>query len=154
MCPHTSCIDCCIGCMLLVPTSCNLHWCWSWPFATCTGGVSPSINWHKYSTCSHGDDHLLQLVQVAFFLPANLVAQILHLHSWNMYCGVHGAVCGSIIVVYLIPHSHGNGLVISGVYSRYVLVIIWWVHRYTSDSRIYPQKVNWPHDRHGQWGIN
>ena len=25
---------------------------WSWPFATCTGGIHSSINWRKYSTCT------------------------------------------------------------------------------------------------------
>ena len=81
VCPYTSCIDCSISysnsthagldlvgdgggcsCVLLVqPTpTCTV--------ATCTGSVFPSVNWRKYSTCKHGDDHLLQLALVVFFL--------------------------------------------------------------------------------------
>ena len=72
VCPYASCLDCSIchssgthpgpdlvgggggGCVLLVQ-----------PTPTCTdttcAGVFPSINWHKYSTCTCCDGHLLQL---------------------------------------------------------------------------------------------
>ena len=78
VCPYASCLDCSIchsnstragpdlvggggggggggcGCVLLVQ-----------PTPTCTdttcAGAFPSINWHKYSTCTCCDGHLLQL---------------------------------------------------------------------------------------------
>ena len=50
----------------------------------------------------------------------------------------------AIIRIYtLIPHSHGNGLVIGGVYSRYM-------SDYLMSSRIYARKVIWPPDHHRQ----
>ena len=42
------------------PDLCTLHWCM----------VMPSINWCKYSTCTHVGHHPLQLALVVFFLPA------------------------------------------------------------------------------------
>ena len=46
------------------PDLCTLHlWCY------------PSINEHKYSACTHGGGHWLQLALVAFFLQ--LLAQTL-----------------------------------------------------------------------------
>ena len=50
---YTFCLDLCTLC----PDLCTLRsWCY------------PSINQHKYSTCTHGDDHWLQLALVALFL--------------------------------------------------------------------------------------
>ena len=37
--------------------------------APCAGGVFPSSSWRKYSTCTRGGHHLLQLALVVFFLP-------------------------------------------------------------------------------------
>ena len=50
----------------------------------------PSINQRKYSTCTHGGGHWLQLALVAFFLQS--LVHILHLHSSNLHCVV--GVCG------------------------------------------------------------
>ena len=47
------------------------------------------------------------------------------------------------VIIMFIPHCHGNGLIIGGVYLRYM-------RDYLMDSRIYAQKVNWLLDRHGQ----
>ena len=48
-----------------------LHWhmWWSAPAATCAGGVFPSSSWRKYSTCTCGSHHPLQLALVVFFPP-------------------------------------------------------------------------------------
>ena len=47
----------------------HLHMWWSSPIATCAGGVFPSSSWRKYSTCTCGGHHPLQLALVVFFLP-------------------------------------------------------------------------------------
>ena len=61
------------------------------------------------------------------------------------------------VLAKFIPHSHGNRLVIIGVYSGYTSGS--WIYtalmgsRIYLGSRIYARKVNWLSDRHGQWGI-
>ena len=47
----------------------HLHTRWSAPAATCTDVVFPTISWCKYSTCTRGGQHLLQLVLVFSFQP-------------------------------------------------------------------------------------
>ena len=46
----------------------------------------------------------------------------------------------------IIPRCHGSGLVIGRVY-------LWYMCDYLTGSQIYARKVNWPPNRHGQWGI-
>ena len=76
--PHlcTFCLDLCI----LHPDLCTLRlWC------------SPSINQHKYSTCTHGGGHWLQLALVVFFLPPTGAHTPLALEQLAL-CG--GGMCG------------------------------------------------------------
>ena len=108
------------------PSLTDLHWCWSWPLHLLSWPLHhalwpshlrlwcyPFINQHKYSTCTNGSGHWLQLVLVAFFLQpfaqalvapvvvppvaTNLhwwsfsfhpLAHILHMHSSNLHCVV------------------------------------------------------------------
>ena len=98
-CPYASCIHCCIGhsncalagpdlvsggggsgcsCLLLLhpmptfcgagPDLCTLCWC-----------CFPSVNRHKYSPCTHGGQHLLQLALVLFFHSAGTNTPLTHL---------------------------------------------------------------------------
>ena len=76
---HYFCMWTCVAEWLLVVVDvvaccwCNplqLHRCWFWAFATCSGGVFPSINWQKHSTCTHGGDHHCNLRCCMVFFSA------------------------------------------------------------------------------------
>ena len=77
-----------------------LHWhmWWSAPAATCTGGVFPSSSWRKYSTCTCGGHHPLQLALVVFFLPTTGANTLLAL------CG--GGCMWWYIHIYIYNHHH------------------------------------------------
>ena len=85
-CPYASCIDCCIGHSNsaragpdLIVGGCNSMLLLD-PALICTDAgsdllhialvVIPSITWLKYSVCTSGSQHLLQLALVVFFLPS------------------------------------------------------------------------------------
>ena len=67
---------------MLVLIFSNLRW---WCFSY--------INWRKYSTCTCGDDHLLQLALVVFYLPAT--------GANTPFARVQLALCGGACVVVL-----------------------------------------------------
>ena len=67
---------------MLVLTFSNLCW---WCFSY--------INWQRYSTCTCGDDHLLQLALVVFYLPAT--------GANTPFARVQLALCGGACVVVL-----------------------------------------------------
>ena len=99
-------LGCCIPLLYLCPS-------WSWHCATCTGGVLPSINWHNYSTCTHGGHHRLQIALVVFvYLQYNPLTLLVcigtpssypilsppQLHQSNRYMAAAGKTSGTMYI--------------------------------------------------------
>ena len=125
-CPYASCNDCCIvhstsagadpelvgggdvcSCMLL------LH-----PTPTCTDAGPDLCTLHPdFAPCACGGCHQQQLMVVVFL--SQLLAQRLHLHTWQFFPLQFAPVVFSFHPLVQIPYLHSSNL-------YYVVMVFWW----------------------------
>ena len=124
--PSPACADAGPDLCTFCPALCTLHlWCY------------PSINQHKYSTCTHGGGHLLQLALGAFFLQplaqtllALVVVPPVATCAGGLFPSTHWCTCSTCVPAtytvwwwsVVVVVACGNG---GGGCSYWVVVVEW-----------------------------
>ena len=89
----------------------SVYACWWLLRVSSVSGVryTPSINWHKYSACTHGGYHSLHIVLMMFLNTNAPLLQNLCFQTWNSYSYINSCtwIPWCYWCIYCIPHFQG-----------------------------------------------